>query len=155
MSQPQKQKLIPHQNQNNQKLSFSIKFIFYLCQISHHFFFFLPRHLQMSLATPLYYMVSFTSKLNSDITSDEYTQVADLMVSLAKQQPGFLGLESTRDPTSKIGITISYWKDKSSIQQWKQQSDHQLAQKLGKSKFYDYFKVRIALVERDYQFEGV
>ncbi|EEQ43162.1 hypothetical protein CAWG_01388 [Candida albicans WO-1] len=109
----------------------------------------------MSLATPPYYMVSFTSKLNSDIASDEYTQVADLMVSLAKQQPGFLGLESTRDPTSKIGITISYWKDKSSIQQWKQQSDHQLAQKLGKSKFYDYFKVRIALVERDYQFEGV
>ncbi|KHC67011.1 hypothetical protein MGS_05416 [Candida albicans P78042] len=155
MSQPQKQKLIPHQNQNNQKLSFLIKFIFYLCQISHHFFFFLLHHLQMSLATPTYYMVSFTSKLNSDITSDEYTQVADLMVSLAKQQPGFLGLESTRDPTSKIGITISYWKDKSSIQQWKQQSDHQLAQKLGKSKFYDYFKVRIALVERDYQFEGV
>ena len=64
------------------------------------------RHLQMSLATPPYYMVSFTSKLNSDIASDEYTQVADLMVSLAKQQPGFLGLESTRDPTSKIELPL-------------------------------------------------
>ena len=51
-------------------------------------------------------MVSFTSKLNSDIASDEYTQVADLMVSLAKQQPGFLGLESTRDPTSKIELPL-------------------------------------------------
>lgn len=100
-------------------------------------------------------MVSFTSKLNLDVVNDEYAQMADLMVSLAKQQPGFLGLESTRDPASKIGITISYWKDKTSILQWKQQHDHQLAQELGKSKFYDYFTVRVALVERDYRFENV
>ena len=93
----QKQKLIPHQNQNNQKLSFLIKFIFICVKlvITSSFSCSPPTN---EFSNPPYYMVSFTSKLNSDIASDEYTQVADLMVSLAKQQPGFLGLESTRDP---------------------------------------------------------
>ena len=60
----------------------------------------------MSLATPPYYMVSFTSKLNSDIASDEYTQVADLMVSLAKQQPGFLDLSQHATPQAKLELPL-------------------------------------------------
>ena len=34
------------------------------------------------------------------------------MVELAKQQPGFLGIESVKE---KLGISVSYWKDLASI----------------------------------------
>ena len=70
------------------------------------------------------------------------------MVELAKQQPGFLGIESARN---EIGITVSYWKDLESIRQWKQHAEHQLAQKMGKEKWYSHYKTRICKVEREYE----
>jgi heme-degrading monooxygenase HmoA len=36
------------------------------------------------------------------------------------------------------------------IKAWKANTDHQLAQKYGREKWYSAFKTRIALVERDY-----
>ena len=72
------------------------------------------------------------------------------MDDLAKQQPGYLGIESARND---IGITISYWKDLQSIQHWKQQTDHLVAQRKGIDDWYSFYKVRICLVEREYGFE--
>lgn len=95
-----------------------------------------------------YYAVIFTS-IRSDI-HDGYAEMAKYMLELAAQQPGFLGVESARE---EIGITISYWKTKEDILHWKQHSEHALAQKQGKEKWYTYFNVRICLVEREYSFE--
>jgi heme-degrading monooxygenase HmoA len=95
-----------------------------------------------------YYAVIFTSK-RSEIL-DGYADMSKYMLELAAQQPGFLGVESARE---EIGITISYWKTKEDILQWKQHSEHALAQKQGKERWYTYFKVRICLVEREYSFE--
>ena len=76
--------------------------------------------------------------------------MATKMEELAKQQPGYLGIESAREET---GITVSYWKDLESIRHWKMNLDHLQAQKLGKEKWYAQYKLRICLVERDYGFE--
>jgi heme-degrading monooxygenase HmoA len=72
------------------------------------------------------------------------------MVELAKQQPGYLGIESARN---EIGITVSYWESLDAIKRWKSNVDHQLAQKTGREKWYSQYKVRICRVERDYGFE--
>lgn len=97
--------------------------------------------------TPPYYAVIFTSiRTNID---ESYAITADAMVALVQQQPGFLGAESARND---IGITVSYWADLDSIKQWKSNTDHLLAQKLGREKWYKSFKTRIAKVERDYEF---
>lgn len=40
---------------------------------------------------------------------------------LAKQQPGFLGVESARN---EIGITVSYWESLEAISNWKQNLNH-------------------------------
>jgi len=101
--------------------------------------------------TPPYYVVLFTSQLSGE-KQHLYPDVAGLMVELAQKQPGFLGLESTRD-SNGFGITLSYWDSKESIKNWKQNSDHLVAQKLGKEDFYKYYKTRVALVERDYGME--
>lgn len=97
---------------------------------------------------PPYYAVIFTS-LRTDENDQEYGEMAQKMLELAIQQPGYLGFESAK---SAIGISVSYWKDLDSIRNWKRHSEHLLAQKLGKSTWYEAYKVRIALVERDYQF---
>lgn len=92
-----------------------------------------------------YYAVIFTS-LRTEI-EEGYQEMAEEMVRLAALQPGYLGHESARDT---LGITISYWESLETIQQWKVQSDHLLAQKFGREKWYSAYSTRIAKVERDY-----
>lgn len=97
---------------------------------------------------PPYYAVIFSSvRAGAD---DGYEEMAERMVQLAEQQAGFLGVESVRN---NLGITVSYWQNLESISNWKKNIDHQLAQKYGREKWYAAYKVRIALVERDYGFE--
>lgn len=73
--------------------------------------------------------------------------MADRMVALASEQPGFLGVESAREG---LGITVSYWADLESIKSWKANAEHMQAQKLGRELWYSAFRTRITRVERDY-----
>lgn len=100
-----------------------------------------------STPQPPYYAVIFTS-LRTGV-DEGYSPMADLMVELAQQQEGYLGYESARN---EIGITISYWQSLNAIKKWKENSEHLLAQKFGKEKWYSHYKTRICLVERDYEF---
>jgi heme-degrading monooxygenase HmoA len=107
-----------------------------------------PHSLPMPTTIPPYYAVIFTSRRTNE-ASELYSEVAELMFSLATRQPGYLELESVRDSTGQ-GITVSYWDSLESIRRWKGDVDHQLAQKQGKEVFYDEYHVRIAKVEREY-----
>lgn len=99
---------------------------------------------------PPYYAVIFTSKLK-ETNQNTYANMAEKMLTLASQQKGFLGEESARET---IGITVSYWKDLNSIQQWKENSEHLKAQVLGRNEWYKNYTVRIAKVEKEYCFES-
>jgi heme-degrading monooxygenase HmoA len=94
---------------------------------------------------PPYYAVIFTSIRTEG--ENGYGEIAERMVELAKQQPGYLGHESAREET---GITVSYWESLEAIRNWKMNTEHLSAQKKGREEFYSAFKVRIAKVERDY-----
>lgn len=97
---------------------------------------------------PPYYAVIFSSvRTDGD---NGYNETAGRMVELAGEIEGFLGIESARN---ELGISVSYWRDLESIRQWKNQAEHLLAQKYGREKWYSAFKTRIALVERDYDFD--
>lgn len=96
-----------------------------------------------------YYAVIFTSNLSND-TAD-YSTVADKMEELAKQQPGFLGVESARDHAG-LGITISYWESLEAIEIWKQNVLHKEAKKRGREQWYENFHLRICLVEKEFKF---
>lgn len=94
---------------------------------------------------PPYYAVIFTSVLTAE--TEGYDAMALKMVELAKEQNGFLGYESSR---TDIGIIVSYWDNLDAIKTWKENLDHKQAQNLGKEKWYQSYKIRIAKVERDY-----
>ncbi len=96
-----------------------------------------------------YYAVIFTSERTR--IDDGYAQMAERMVALAAEQPGYLGHESARE---EIGITVSYWESLEAIQNWKKNSEHLMAQELGKHKWYAKYKTRICKVERDYDFSN-
>lgn len=104
----------------------------------------------MIAATPQapYYAVIFTSLRTEG--DNGYGDMAERMVALAAQQPGFLGVESAREG---VGITVSYWQDLASIKAWKAHAEHLIAQQTGRSDWYTRYKTRIAKVERDYGFD--
>lgn len=98
---------------------------------------------------PPYYAVIFTS-LRTE-AEENYESTADRMVELAMEQPGYLGHEFAR---SGLGVTVSYWDSLESIRNWKQHTEHLDAQEKGRETWYQAYKTRICLVERDYGFEA-
>lgn len=104
------------------------------------------------MPTPPYYAVIFTS-LRSPADSEGYAVTAERMVELAQQQPGYLGIESARGDDG-LGITVSYWSSLEAIRAWREHAEHRLAQESGRTKWYTRYSLRIARVERAWEFEA-
>ena len=96
------------------------------------------------LPEPPYYAVIFSSRRTSGDAG--YAHMAERMVELAAQQPGFLGVESARE--DGFGITVSYWTDEASIAAWRRHAEHRMAQEQGRAQWYEHYELRVARVER-------
>ncbi|AZC25006.1 antibiotic biosynthesis monooxygenase family protein [Pseudomonas sessilinigenes] len=105
----------------------------------------------MSAGTPAppYYAVIFSSQRGE--ADPAYDQAAERMLALARQQPGFLGVESARGADG-FGITVSYWSSEEAILGWKQHAEHSTIRERGRSHWYRQFHTRISKVERAYSF---
>lgn len=96
---------------------------------------------------PPYYAVIFSATRTPG--DHGYGATAQRMVELAAEQPGYLGVESTRGADG-FGITVSYWSDPAAIRAWKEQAEHLLAQEQGCREWYKHYEIRVARVERAY-----
>jgi len=95
-----------------------------------------------------YYAVIF-STLRTEVDKG-YEESAKKMEGLAKRQDGYLGIESAREG---LGITVSYWNSLNAIAKWKNNVEHTIVRQKGRKFWYKEYKLRICLVERDYEFE--
>jgi heme-degrading monooxygenase HmoA len=93
------------------------------------------------------YAVIFSSVRSG--SDGAYDEISRRMEELAREQPGFLGVESARCGDG-FGITVSYWTDEAAIGAWKQNVEHVVAQKRGRREWYSDYTVRVARVERSY-----
>lgn len=96
---------------------------------------------------PPYYAVIFSSRRTDG--DNGYEKMAERMVELAAQQPGFIGVESVRG-CDGFGITVSYWASAESIAAWKADVEHCAAQEIGKRTWYERYEIRVAKIERAY-----
>jgi putative acetyltransferase len=96
---------------------------------------------------PPYYAVIFTAQRTEGDRG--YGQMAERMVQIASQQPGFLGVETVRGADG-FGITVSYWASEEAIANWKAHLDHKPAQEAGNRIWYADYQLRVAKVERAY-----
>ena len=97
---------------------------------------------------PPYYAVIFSSLRTAG--DHGYGEAATRMLELAREQPGFLGVESARE--DGVGITVSYWRSEADILAWKQQAEHRTVREQGRSTWYSAFHTRVCKVERAYAF---
>ena len=98
----------------------------------------------------VYYAVIFTTQ-RTDAEMAMYGLTSERMIELAQQQPGFLGLEAVREENG-LGITVSYWHDRKSIAAWWENTEHRVAQTLGRKEFYSWYQLRIAKVTEEHSF---
>jgi heme-degrading monooxygenase HmoA len=98
-----------------------------------------------------YVAVIFTNRRTDD-DEEGYADTAARMEELAAEQPGYLGIESVRGPDG-TGITVSYWATETDARNWKRQSEHVAAQAAGRDRWYDWYRVRVATVEREYSYD--
>jgi heme-degrading monooxygenase HmoA len=97
-----------------------------------------------------YFAVIFTSLRTEG--DQGYGQTAERMVELAREQPGFLGVESARGEDG-LGITVSYWASEAAILAWKLHAEHTEVREQGRSTWYEACHTRVCKVERAYLFE--
>jgi heme-degrading monooxygenase HmoA len=113
-----------------------------------------------------YFAVIFTSVLRVDGDFEareesvglaeippDYEATAQRMLELARQQPGFLGVDSARGADG-LGITVSYWESEEAIRHWRDDVEHREAQVLGRERWYASFTLRVAKVERAWEYPG-
>jgi heme-degrading monooxygenase HmoA len=93
------------------------------------------------------YAVIFRAKIAG--LDEEYSRVAERMKELALGKYGCIEFVSVTQGREEIAI--SYWENQNQIQKWRSNSEHILAQELGRSKWYESYKVQVVEVIRAYE----
>jgi len=99
-----------------------------------------------------YYAVIFSStKRNLDEEARHaYKETAERMIELASSISGYIGVEGAYQ-TDGFGITVSYWENEEAIKKWRDHGEHEHARNRGKSEWYQNYSLRVAKVERTYE----
>ena len=92
------------------------------------------------------YAVIFRAKINK--IDEAYSEVAKQMRELAIVKYGCIEFTSVTEGENEIAI--SYWENLDHIKLWKQDSEHLVAQSLGREKWYESYKVQVVEVIREY-----
>ena len=96
-------------------------------------------------------VILFRSRLTS-AAGEDYARMNDELADYVKTMPGFLAVKSFRAEDGER-LTIVWWRDRESLQQWRRDMRHMEAKKLGRSKWYEYYKIEIAEIYRQSEFE--
>ena len=77
-----------------------------------------------------------------------YREYAERLRSLALREYGCLEFTSAFEDNQEIAL--SYWPSAEHIRAWKQDSEHRLAQDLGRNNWYRWYSVEVAEIQRSY-----
>jgi len=92
------------------------------------------------------YAVIFKAKTKK--LDDAYFEMAKRMRELAINEYGCLEFTAVTEGVNEIAI--SYWDSYEQIKLWKQNSEHLVAQRLGKEKWYEEYSVEIVEIISKY-----
>ena len=96
------------------------------------------------------YAVIFVTK--SSDNRDGYEEMAERMLTLAAEQPGYIGVDSVSDGAGSI--TVSYWQDRKAIENWRKNAEHAEAQAKGRAGWYQSYDLHITKVKRTSTFSA-
>lgn len=87
----------------------------------------------------------------ADGRKDEYLGIAASLRADLEGIDGFISVErfqSLTDP--KKLLSLSFWRDETAVKKWRNHSSHRESQKQGRSSVFADYRLRIAVIARDY-----
>jgi ABC-type glutathione transport system ATPase component len=87
----------------------------------------------------------------ADGSKDEYLGIAASLRANLEGIDGFVSVErfqSLTDP--KKLLSLSFWRDETAVKKWRNHSSHRESQKHGRSGVFADYRLRIAVIARDY-----
>lgn len=84
-------------------------------------------------------------------TQDTYFELTSQLKPMLKEVDGFISIErfeSLAEPGKYL--SLSFWRDEKAIEQWRNIEAHRLAQQQGREKIFQYYRLRVAQILRDY-----
>lgn len=94
------------------------------------------------------FAVIFKAKVGDQ--DEEYGKTVSRMRDLAFGKYGCLDFIAVTEGRQEIAI--SYWENEEDIKNWKKDSEHTLAQELGRSNWYESYVVEVVEIKRRYTF---
>jgi heme-degrading monooxygenase HmoA len=96
-------------------------------------------------------VVLFRSKLVPSALTDGYPKMAEEMRELAKTMPGFIDVKGFTSPDGER-MTVVWWEDEVTLRAWREAARHRVAQRIGREKWYEYYKIEVAEILRENAF---
>jgi heme-degrading monooxygenase HmoA len=100
------------------------------------------------------FVVVFRSRL-TEYAGADFDEMSDQMLFLAKQIPnsGFIDL---RTYTSEDGerLAVVWWRDKATLDIWRNHVRHRAAQRLGRERWYSFYDIDVAEIIRHSSFDS-
>jgi len=93
-------------------------------------------------------VVLFRSR-RTEADPEGYGAMADEMLTRARSMPGFVDF---RHYAAEDGerISVIWWESEELMRDWREDARHQLAQRLGRERWYSFFHLDVAHVVRSY-----
>ena len=82
---------------------------------------------------------------------NEYFSIAKDLRPVLETIDGFISIErfeSLNEP-GKV-LSLSFWRDEKAVMAWRNVGEHRIAQNKGRNRIFDYYRLRVAHVMRDY-----
>jgi heme-degrading monooxygenase HmoA len=94
-------------------------------------------------------IVLFRSKLVDE--PDGYAEMAQEMVDIAKSMPGFIDVKAFKADDGER-LTLVWWEDEDTLRAWRTHARHLVAQRLGRERWYQYYKIEVGEILRANEF---
>jgi heme-degrading monooxygenase HmoA len=83
------------------------------------------------------------------VHAKEYSKLAGEMLALAETMPGFIAFKTFAAEDGER-VSIVEFADHKSHHAWRKHPRHLEAQRLGRDKFYNEFRIQVCTLEREY-----
>jgi heme-degrading monooxygenase HmoA len=95
-------------------------------------------------------LILFRSRL-TPAAGDDYAAMNERMDALARSAPGFVDVKAYIAEDGER-LTVVRWKDLESLQRWREDSRHRVAQEIGRDRWYEFYVSEVAEVVRESRF---
>lgn len=82
---------------------------------------------------------------------EPYLDMAAKMRSLVEEVEGFISVERFQSLTNPAKLlSLSFWEDEAAVERWRRLEGHRRAQKAGRERMFEDYRLRVVSVIRDY-----